>query len=90
MADAELTRRLFEAFLEEAEKRKARLGTKDWIYLERLAVYKEAVAFCLEYELKIPTLVQIEKCENMALGHSDYGPKWALYVAELVGKINSV
>ncbi len=75
--------RIYDAFQDEAKKRKDR---DDWIEQERLRVFREARDFAQENGLSFPTLEQVKECESYAMGHVDYGAKWAYGVAELIGK----
>lgn len=74
--------RIYDAFQDEATKREARIGFMDWEHQERLRVFREARDYAQENGLPVVTLDQIRNCESLALGHVDYGSKWAYAVAE--------
>jgi len=75
--------RIYDAFQDEATKRKE---NENWEHKERLRVFREAREYAQENGLTYPTLDQVRQCESYALGHTDYGAKWAHKVAELVGR----
>ena len=75
--------RIYDAFQDEAKKRECR-EPNDWQHQERLRVFREARDYAQENGLTVPTLDQIRQCETYALGHIDYGAKWAYKVAELI------
>ena len=77
--------RIYDAFQDEATKREGR-EPHDWEHQERLRVFREAREYAQENGLTFPTLDQVRQCESHALGHTDYGAKWAYKVAELVGR----
>lgn len=70
-----------EAFLLEAENRKDR-EIEDWLEAERQTVWKAATEFAMRCGLRVPLMSEVALGERMAMGHSDYSFKWALYVAE--------
>lgn len=72
----------FEELLQrEASKRRSR---RDWILAERLALFEAVNARrALVGKPSVP-ITEIERVERQAVGHSDYGHKFALYCAELV------
>jgi hypothetical protein len=79
----QLHRDLEELLHREASKRSTRL-LGDWILAERLAMF-EAVNARRALGGKPPvSITEIERVEQQAVGHSDYGHKFALYCAELV------
>lgn len=78
-------RTLYDAFQTESEKRPDRT-INVWIDSERRAVWNAAKAYALEHDMRVPLLAEVQICENAALGHVDYGAKWALYVAEYMRK----
>lgn len=76
-------KRLYDAFQAEALLRKGReVGI--WIEREQLAVWAAARDYAQQHGRPVPTLEQIKAKEQLALGHTDYGSKWALGVAELL------
>ncbi|CAN7764718.1 hypothetical protein LJR039_007251 [Pseudorhodoferax sp. LjRoot39] len=79
----EPARLLYDAFQAESLLRKEReVGI--WIEKERLAVWTAARDYAQQHGRPVPTLEQIKAKEQLALGHTDYGSKWALGVAELL------
>jgi hypothetical protein len=74
-------RRIYDAFQAEAEKRATRQGD-EWIAAERLAVWHAARDYAQQHGLRIPTIDEVACAENNAMGHCDYGAKWAYRVAE--------
>ena len=77
----EPARRIYDALTDEASKRDK---ADNWIHNERLRVFREARDYAQENGLKILTLDQIRNCESYAIGHVDYGAKWAYKIAELL------
>lgn len=74
---------LYDAFQAEALLRKGReVGI--WIEKQRLAVWTAARDYAQQHGRPVPTLEQIKAKEQLALGHTDYGAKWAFGVAELM------
>jgi len=76
---------LYDAFQAEAEKRADR-DVDAWIAFEREAVWRVARDYAQQHGLPVPTLAEVKKAEELALGHVDYGSKWAYGVAELLRK----
>jgi len=56
----------------------------DWIENERLAVTMAANSWAVAHGCPTVTVADIEKVEQLAVGHFDYASKFSLYVAELV------
>ncbi len=56
----------------------------DWIEHERLSMLEAVNKDRLALGKMSVSVVEIERVERMALGHSDYSLKFALYCAELV------
>lgn len=79
-------RRFYDAFMDQSRHRNRH---KDWDQRERLAVLNEAVAYCRENDLVPATMEDVEKCQTLAYGHTDYAGKWALGLAELIAKVNA-
>ena len=70
------------ALVAEQEHRSEHL---DWIERERAAVAIAACEWAEAHGLEVrPTVADVERIEPMAVGHVDYTPKLALYVAEFV------
>jgi hypothetical protein len=76
---------IYDAFHKEASKRGKKL-CDEWIVAEREAVWEAARNYAQQHALTVPTMDQIKKAENQAVGHTDYALKWALGVAELLVK----
>jgi hypothetical protein len=79
----EPAQRIYDAFQNEATKRKDR-DYRQWRDLECEIVWQEARDYAQENGLEVPTLKQIEKCEQQAYGHIDYAAKWAYGVTKLM------
>lgn len=85
----EPARLLYDAFQAEAKLRKQReVGI--WIEKERLAVWTAGRDYAQQHDRPVPTLEQIKAKEQLALGHTDYGAKWAHGVAELLHATSSI
>lgn len=56
----------------------------DWIIDERESVWRAARDFAQKNGLRVLTMSEIEKAENQAVGHVDYGAKWAYGIVELL------
>jgi hypothetical protein len=74
---------VYDAFQAEAAKRKGR-STEEWVAAERQAVWSAARDYAQQHGLPVPTLEQIERKEQLAVGHSDYAATWAYGVAKLL------
>jgi len=74
-------RTIYDAFQVEAKKR-SDVGFDEWVVNERYAVWKAARDKAVEMGLRIPTMKDIESAEQMAMGHCDYGAKWAYGVSD--------
>lgn len=81
----EPARTLYDAFQAESLNRPNRM-LDVWIDLERQAVWGAAKVYAQEHDMRAPTLAEVQICEQAALGHVDYGAKWAIYVAEYMRK----
>ncbi len=77
----EPARSIYEAFQEEAAHRRHR-EVHVWIRAERDVVHNTAVRLAPTYDLRPPSIGEVEAAERRARGHIDYGMKWALYVVE--------
>lgn len=85
----EPARQLYDAFQIEAKLRKGReVGI--WIEKERVAVWTAARNYAQQQGRMVPTLEQIRAKEQLALGHTDCGAKWAHGVAELLSPAPSI
>jgi hypothetical protein len=77
----EPARSIYDAFQAEATKRKGR-SYEEWTTAEREAVLREATAKAQQMGLRVPTMDEVVKAERSAMGHVDYGAKWAYRVTE--------
>ena len=82
----EPARTLYDAFQAEACNRDGRCE-REWQWEERRAVWFAAIDYAQDHGLQIPTLAEIERIEELACGHVDYGAKWAYGVAEIMTKL---
>ncbi|MFA6235560.1 MAG: hypothetical protein WC824_15430 [Bacteroidota bacterium] len=72
---------LLEALTEAQKQRRIR---EDWIQFERKVMWAETNRF-RNLLGRGPVLeTEIIRVESLALGHTDYSERWALYCAELV------
>lgn len=78
-----------DALIREAQKRKGR-SLEQWHAAEASAVWEATRDFAQQHGLRVPTLAEVERVERLARGHSDYCPKWALYVVELTFAVEPV
>jgi hypothetical protein len=78
---SEPARTIYDAFQKEAEKRDG-MDVDDWILAEREAVWKAARDYAQQHGMRIPTMEEVERAEDQACCHTDYGLKWAIGVAE--------
>lgn len=76
-------RLLYDAFQGEAQLRRGR-DVDEWMAAERRAVWATARDYAQQQGLPIPSLAQVELKEQVAVGHTDFGAKWAYGVAELL------
>jgi len=75
---------IYDAFQKEAEKRDGR-EFDEWLNAERQAVFDAAKAYAEKHGLTAPTMTQVIARERLAEGHTDYGAKWAIGVADCMG-----
>ncbi len=74
--------RLLDVLAKESAKRSS-YADDGWIYAERRAMLDAVNAELSKARLPPVSIEAIERVERMAVGHSDYGSKFALYCAEL-------
>lgn len=86
---AEPARSIYLAFQREAENRQSR-DLEEWITAERNAVFQEGQRLAVLLNLKPPTMEDVKRSEIAALGHVDYGSKWAYGVANAMKTGNTV
>lgn len=76
---------LYDAFRAEAAKRKGR-SVDEWLSAERQVMWSVARDAAQQMGLPVLTMAQIEAAEHCAMGHVDYGAKWAYGIAEALHK----
>jgi hypothetical protein len=81
----EPARSIYDAFQAEAAKRAGR-SIEAWQSAERDAVLREAIFQAQKLSLTPPTQADVCNAELSAMGHIDYGAKWAYRVAETMQK----
>ncbi len=74
---------IYDAFQSEAEHRSTRT-VEEWQDKERLVVWNIAQDYAKSHGLRTPLMCEIETAENSAMGHIDYGKKWAYSIADLM------
>jgi len=72
---------ILDAFKGELRKREGRT-INDWIIKERTAVHKASIKVAKAYGLNVPSLDDIKKAEEHAIGYKDYARKLAQAVIE--------
>lgn len=72
---------ILSAHMQEAAKRSGRTF-EEWRKAELQAVWTAARDYAQQHGLRVPLMTDVQQAEVLAVGHSDYGAKWALYVAE--------
>lgn len=80
-------RTIYDAFCLESKNRQ-NIGIKEWIINERTAVFNATCKWCNENGLISPSLKDIEHAESLAIGHSDYGAKWAYKIGDIIQSLN--
>lgn len=81
---SEPARTLYDALQAEAKHRKGRTP-EQWMDAEQQAVWRAARDYAQQHGLAVPTIDAVRKAERLASGHTDYGLKWALGVAQALG-----
>ena len=71
---------IYDAFQEEARKRKDGRSFEEWSEAERMAVWKAASEYAQAHGMTVPTMEQVKSAERYAMGSIDYGAKWAYQV----------
>lgn len=79
----EPARSIYDAFQTEAKNR-PNCHYSEWIEAERVVVWQVARRWAKENEIVPLSLKEIERAEDYASGHVDYGAKWAYRVAEML------
>ncbi len=77
---------LYDAFQKEASKRGSR-SVEEWQSAERLAVWSAARDYAQQHGLHVPTMAEVERAENGACGHVDYGAQWAYGLSHVMLKM---
>lgn len=77
----EPARSIHDALVREASKRNKRMP-EEWLQAERQAVLQEAIAQASLLGLRPPSLVDVERAERLAMGHTDYAAKFARGIAD--------
>jgi hypothetical protein len=72
---------LYDTFQNEAKKRPEK-PVEEWILSERKAVWSAARDYAQQHGLRVLSLEEIEAAERYAMGHIDYGAKWAYRIVE--------
>lgn len=63
----------------------------DWVEFERLTITVAANAWAVAHgSTDTITVADVERVEGLAMGHSDYASKLALYVAELIHGVREI
>ena len=70
----------YDALGVEMDKRPGRVYPA-WKEMEIQAMHRAASDYAISRSLSPVTFEQIAKAERMAMGHVDYGAKWAIHVA---------
>lgn len=74
---------IYDAFQEEARHRASR-SLDEWIEAELNAVWRTACEQARQLGMIEPTMEQVQQAQITAMGHIDFGSKWALGVAEVI------
>lgn len=65
-------------------KKRSGLTVDAWLKAERNAVFRAAHDYAMLRGLKLVSMDEVERQEKLAMGHSDYGAKWARGVASCI------
>ena len=76
---------IYDAFQTESKNRQGR-SFDEWTQAERNSVWKSAHNNAQKFGLRPPTMADVRKAEISALGHSDYGAKWAYGVVKTMNQ----
>lgn len=82
---AEPAATIYDAFQEEATKRKGR-KFEEWSAAEIEAVLRCAILQAKKHGLRPPTMEEVNRAERYARGSVDYGAKWAFVIVETMRK----
>jgi len=83
----EPARAIYDAFQAEAEKRNGR-DFKVWTEAEENAVWNAARDAAQKLALEAPTIEDVQSAQISAMGHVDYGAKWAYGIVHKMKPIN--
>ena len=75
---------LLETTLRKESAKRSGRTLEVWLAAERNVMWSTARDFAQQHGLVVPLLADVERAERMATGHSDFGRKWPLYVAEVL------
>lgn len=73
----QMTAQVLESLVAEQENRNKH---QDWEQRERDAVYRAALEVAATHSISPPTMDDVIRAENLAVGHWDYSQKFALRV----------
>lgn len=77
----EPARTIYDAFQKAAAVR-SDVPIETWVMRERLTVWTAARDYAQQHGMRVPTIEEVQDAENVAMGHVDYGSKWAYGVTE--------
>ena len=80
-------RLLYDAFHLEAKKRDGRFE-EQWQLAEREAIWRAARDYAQQHGLSVLEMADIERAERYAMGHIDYGAKWAYGIRDIMEPAN--
>ena len=80
---AEPARSIFDRWYAESRLREDR-SVEEWVQRERMVVEAAAKDAAARMGVLAPSREAIERAEVSAMGHVDYGAKWAIRVADLL------
>ena len=79
-------RTLYDAFRREAENRVGKTPG-EWMQAEEQVMWSTSRDYAQQHGLTEPTMAEVLKSQRQAMGHVDYGAKWAYAVAEILNKV---
>ncbi|HIH2744860.1 TPA: hypothetical protein ACYLN4_000526 [Burkholderia lata] len=74
---------IYDALRAEIRKRKGK-AFEEWSANERNTVLNTAITQAKKLGLRAPTPAEVERAEQLAVGHSDYEAKWAGGVTDIM------
>jgi hypothetical protein len=63
-------------------KHRDRRTVKEWMHAEQQAVLRAARTYAVHHGLRLPTIEDVIRADDLAMGHVDYAAKLAYAVAE--------